>query len=69
MITEKMLLSLVPISRASMYRLMRDGKFPIGTFIRPGLRLWFADEICSWQASVNEFNPHYGRGRPRSKSS
>ena len=65
MMLEDQVLDIVPISRSTLWRLERSGKFPRATYISPNRRVWFEDEIISWQSSVNEFQPHRGRGKGR----
>ena len=68
MLTERMVLDLVPLSRTTLYRLERAGKFPRSVYVSPNRRLWFRDQIIAWQAAVyerDERNPNRGRGKGR----
>ncbi|MCG2625611.1 AlpA family transcriptional regulator [Bradyrhizobium sp. WYCCWR 13023] len=68
MLTERMVLEEIPISRTTLYRLERAGKFPRSVYISPNRRLWFRDEVAAWQAAINdndERNPQRGRGKGR----
>jgi predicted DNA-binding transcriptional regulator AlpA len=65
MITEEELLKLVPLSRTTLYRLIKGGSFPKGRYVSANRRLWFADEVVAWQAEVDQFNPNRGRGKGR----
>jgi prophage regulatory protein len=65
MLNEVQLLAIVPLSRTSLYRLERAGKFPRATYISPNRRVWYEDEIVAWQKAVDEFNPNRGRGKGR----
>ena len=65
MLNEKQVLDVVPLSRTSIYRLEKAGKFPRSTYISPNRRVWFEDEIIAWQNAVDEFNPSRGRGKGR----
>ena len=67
MMLEDQILDIVPVSRSTLWRMVRAGKFPVATYISPNRRVWFEDEIISWQSSVNEFQPHRGRGKGRPK--
>ncbi|TQF29165.1 AlpA family phage regulatory protein [Bradyrhizobium sp. UNPA324] len=67
MINEEMLLRLVPIGRATLYRMMRDGTFPKGTFVSPNRRLWLSSEIARWQREVDAFVPNRRRGKGRGR--
>lgn len=39
MLSERDILQLIPIGRATLYRMMREGTFPRGTFVSPNRRL------------------------------
>ncbi len=65
MLLEDEVLSVIPLSRSTLWRMERAGKFPRATYISANRRCWFEDEIIEWQNSVNEFNPHRRRGRER----
>jgi prophage regulatory protein len=65
MLNEMQLLDVVPLSRTSIYRLEKAGKFPRPTYITPNRRIWFEDEIIAWQNAVDEFDPNRGRGKGR----
>jgi prophage regulatory protein len=65
MLSEKQVLAIIPVSRATLFRMEKRGAFPKGTYISANRRIWFADEIVSWQNSVDEFNPNRGRGKGR----
>jgi prophage regulatory protein len=65
MINEKQLLDIVPLSRTSIYRLEKAGKFPRSTYISANRRIWYEDEIVAWQNAVDEFDPRRGRGKGR----
>ena len=68
MLNEKQVLDIVPLSRTSIYRLERAGKFPRSTYISANRRVWFADEIIAWQNAVDEFDPNRGRGKGRRRA-
>jgi prophage regulatory protein len=61
-------LEIVPVSRSTLWRMERTGKFPRATYISKNRRVWFEDEICEWQNSVNEFQPGRRRGGGRRKA-
>lgn len=65
MLNEKQVLDIIPLSRTSIYRLEKVGKFPRSTYISPNRRVWFEDEIAAWQNAVDEFDPRRGRGHGR----
>jgi prophage regulatory protein len=68
MMTEAQVLAVVPISRSTLWRLERSGKFPKSVYISANRRCWFRDQIVGWQNMVDEFNPNRGRGNGRRRS-
>jgi predicted DNA-binding transcriptional regulator AlpA len=68
MLNEKQVLDIVPLSRTSIYRLEKVGKFPRSTYISPNRRIWYEDEIVAWQNAVDEFDPSRGRGKGRRRA-
>jgi prophage regulatory protein len=69
MLNEKQLLDIVPLSRTSIYRLEKAGKFPRSIYISANRRIWYEDEIVTWQTSVDEFDPRRRRGKGRRRVS
>ncbi|MDI3562440.1 AlpA family transcriptional regulator [Bradyrhizobium sp. Arg816] len=72
MLTEQMVLELVPISRTTLFRLERAGKFPRSVYVSPNRRFWFRDQVVAWQTAINdndERNPKRGRGKGRRRQS
>ncbi|MBB4369112.1 putative DNA-binding transcriptional regulator AlpA [Bradyrhizobium sp. cir1] len=67
MLNETELLRLIPIGRATLYRMMREGKFPRGTFVSANRRLWIASEIARWQREVDAYVPNRRRGKGRGR--
>lgn len=65
MLNEVQVLAIVPVSRTTLFRLAKSGRFPKGTYISPNRRVWYEDEIVAWQTAVDEFNPNRGRGKGR----
>ena len=65
MLSEKQVLEIVPVGRTTLYRMEKTGRFPKSTYISPNRRVWFEDEVASWQAAVDEFTPNRGRGKGR----
>jgi predicted DNA-binding transcriptional regulator AlpA len=65
MLSEKQVLEIVPVSRTTLYRMEKAGRFPRSTYISPNRRVWFDDEIVAWQNAVDEFNPNRVRGKGR----
>ncbi|WP_342733188.1 AlpA family phage regulatory protein [Bradyrhizobium sp. B117] len=72
MLTEQMVLELVPISRTTLFRLERAGKFPRSVYVSPNRRFWFRDQVIAWQTAINdndERNLKRGRGKGRRRRS
>jgi prophage regulatory protein len=65
MMNEKQVLGIVPVSRTTLYRMEKAGRFPRSTYISANRRVWFEDEIAAWQGEVDERNPARGRGKGR----
>ena len=62
-------LSIVPIGRTTLFRMVKHGQFPKPTYISENRRIWYADQVIEWQDRVDNFQPECrrGRGRPRVK--
>jgi prophage regulatory protein len=65
MLLEDQVLDIVPVSRSTLWRMERAGKFPRATYISANRRVWFEDQIVAWQNEVNEYNPNRRRGKGR----
>jgi prophage regulatory protein len=68
MLSETQVLEIIPVSRTTLFRLMRAGKFPKGVYVSANRRIWFERDIVAWQMAieaVDEFNPSRGRGKGR----
>jgi predicted DNA-binding transcriptional regulator AlpA len=65
MLNEAQVLAIVPVSKTTLFRMAKSGRFPKGTYISPNRKVWFEDEISAWQNAVDEFNPNRGRGKGR----
>ncbi|WP_128933576.1 helix-turn-helix transcriptional regulator [Bradyrhizobium zhanjiangense] len=65
MLNEAQVLEIVPVSRTTLYRMEKAGRFPKCTYISPNRRVWYEDEIVAWQNAVDEFDPHRARGKGR----
>jgi prophage regulatory protein len=65
MLNEAQVLEIIPVSRTTLYRMSKAGKFPKGTYISPNRKIWYEDEIVAWQVNVDEFDPRRGRGKGR----
>jgi prophage regulatory protein len=62
MLNEKQVLAMIPISRSTLWRMEKAGKFPRSTYISSNRRFWFADEVTAWQNAINGQRRH---GRPK----
>jgi prophage regulatory protein len=67
MLSEKQVLEIVPVGRTTLFRLAKSGHFPRGTYISPNRRVWYEDEIASWQKAIDECDPHFDPNRGRGK--
>src|SRR6478752_1860669 len=65
MLNETQVLAIVPVSRTTLFRMEKTGRFPKSTYISPNRRVWFEDQVICWQNAVNEFDPRRGRGKGR----
>jgi prophage regulatory protein len=68
MLSERQLLELVSISRTTLFRLMKAGKFPKGVYVSANRRIWFERDVITWQKAIeaaDEFDPSRGRGKGR----
>jgi predicted DNA-binding transcriptional regulator AlpA len=65
MLNEMQILALIPVSRTTLHRMTKAGRFPKGIYVSANRKLWFADEVASWQAAVDEYDPRRGRGKGR----
>jgi prophage regulatory protein len=65
MLNEDKVLEIVPVSRTTLYRMEKAGKFPRSTYISPNRRVWYADQVRQWQDEVDARDPRRGRGKGR----
>jgi len=56
MLSSAQVLGSVPIDRATLLRLERDGLFPQGHLVTPHKKLWFKDEVIKWQRDLSDPN-------------
>jgi prophage regulatory protein len=56
MLTAEEVLECVPFSRTTLFRLERDGLFPLGVAPAPHRKLWFEDEVIAWQKDLQDPN-------------
>ena len=52
MVNQEQLLTIVPVSAVTLWRMEKKGQFPRGTFISPNKKIWYLDEIKKWQSEV-----------------
>jgi prophage regulatory protein len=69
MLNEEQVLQIVPISRTTLYRMEKAGRFPRSTYISPNRRVWYEDKVIAWQNAVDEYDPQRGRGKERTRTS
>ncbi|MCA1382686.1 MULTISPECIES: AlpA family phage regulatory protein [unclassified Bradyrhizobium] len=69
MLNEQQVLEIIPVSRTTLYRMEKAGRFPKSTYISPNRRVWYEDQIVAWQNAVDEFDPHRARGKGRRATS
>jgi predicted DNA-binding transcriptional regulator AlpA len=70
MLNAKQVLSLIAISRTTLFRLEREKLFPQGQAITPHRKLWFKDEVIAWQRDLQDEDSALSqkvRLRPRPK--
>ena len=68
MINEAELLTIIRISRTTLFRMIKAGKFPRGVFVSENRKLWYSTEIAQWQSAIDTadaYNPNRGRGKGR----
>jgi len=53
MLTEAQVLTVIPVSTTTLWRMERRGLFPRGTFISANRKVWFEDEVVRWQSEVD----------------
>jgi predicted DNA-binding transcriptional regulator AlpA len=59
MLTIDEVVSIVPVTKKTIYQMQRDGRFPRSHPLFPGAkgpqrRFWYADEIRAWQNKLEE---------------
>jgi predicted DNA-binding transcriptional regulator AlpA len=59
MLNEEQVRQIVPVSRTTLWAMERSGRFPKSIYISANRRVWFEDEIITWQREVD------GRSRGR----
>ena len=45
-------LEIVPVSQSTLFRMVKEGKFPKGKLISPNRRVWQADQVKQWQGDL-----------------
>jgi predicted DNA-binding transcriptional regulator AlpA len=66
MVNEKQVLEIVPVSPSTLARMEKNGLFPQGHYISPNRKIWFEDDVVTWQNAV-EGRGRGGRQRPARK--
>ncbi|MBR0916522.1 helix-turn-helix transcriptional regulator [Bradyrhizobium japonicum] len=65
LLNEKEVIEIVRISRSTIYRMGKAGKFPEPTRPTTNRKFWFEEDIWDWLSTVNEFDPKRRRGKGR----
>jgi predicted DNA-binding transcriptional regulator AlpA len=61
-------LAMIPVSRTTLFRMERDGKFPPSFYPSPNRRFWYADDVAAWQASLPSNGRIGKRVSPRART-
>lgn len=56
MLSAREVLLMIPIDRASLFRLEDEGLFPPGHWVSRRKKLWFRDEVVKWQRDLADPN-------------
>jgi predicted DNA-binding transcriptional regulator AlpA len=67
MLNEQQVLAIIPVSRTTLFRMMKAGRFPKAIYISPNRRCWFESEVVAWQQALGERNPNFDPARGRGK--
>lgn len=54
MISLKQILAKIPVGRTTIWRMIKDGKFPKALSLTQGRVAWYADEVGAWQQKLDE---------------
>jgi predicted DNA-binding transcriptional regulator AlpA len=57
MLSLEQVLEIVPVARSTLFLMLKDGRFPAGTYITANRVIWFEDEIAEWQARLPSKKP------------
>jgi prophage regulatory protein len=52
MLNLEKVLTLIPVSRTTLFRMEREGRFPKSHYVSPNRRLWYEDDIIAWQDAL-----------------
>jgi prophage regulatory protein len=53
MLNEAQVLEAVPVSPVTLWRMVKQKRFPRPTFISPNKKFWWLDEVVAWQREVD----------------
>jgi prophage regulatory protein len=53
MLKEADVLMITSVSPATLWRMVKDKRFPAATFITPNCKRWFMDEVIAWQRAID----------------
>ncbi|UWU79094.1 AlpA family phage regulatory protein [Bradyrhizobium huanghuaihaiense] len=71
-ITEKEVLEIIRLSRTTLYRLVKAGKFPPPHYATENKKTWRDSEVYAWWETADARNPNRRRGggrRPNPRNS
>ncbi len=64
MLTEAQVFAIVPVSRVTLWRMVKAGPFPRPTYISANRHVWYEDELIAWQNKINGHPPWPPKQRP-----
>lgn len=65
LLNQKEVIEIVRLSRSTIYRMVKAGKFPEPIYPTTNRKFWFEEDIWDWLNAVNEFDPKRRRGKGR----
>jgi prophage regulatory protein len=61
MLNEKQVLQVVPVSRTTLWSMVRRKQFPPPVWPSPNKKMWFEDAVVEWQSELDESGHRRGR--------
>jgi predicted DNA-binding transcriptional regulator AlpA len=68
LLTLKQVMELVPVSRATLHRMEKDGRFPVPKRMGQGRRAWRARDVYEWIDEDKTGQPRRNRGGAKKKA-